>query len=574
MDRVGLTVPQVADAFSDVETTVRGLNGQLGAIPSVRGLQAAADDMRRFGVSADDATGSMQAMQIAAEKGHPLEAFTQLVERSADAAELWARQNGLGSDSLVQLLIATKRAGGDDTLLEKIAVEGQKTAEFAGHARVLAATLADVGTATDNTARVLNNYDPLLNRLKISHGLVVAAINNETGARALLDRRLADGGQLTGDLTGAISDLYVMQENGTAASKSWHLALGDVEGAMTNVGDATSTTSGKVGSYGGTVRAAIGANVGFGDSAQVTADKLTAEGQAVDNLMGHIFGLRDAQSSAATTQLDYADALDDVAAKQKAYNDAVTASGANSTAAKAAYRDWQRAVIGVGDAVSHSTQAERDLALQTAGFDSIADATAKGGLQSVIHQLQVQATHLAPGSPLRKDLDAYIRKLRDEIPKNVHTNLDLDTSKADSKIGQWLRQHNGSTIRINVDGTVTIRDQNGKVVGSHAGGGDVMAGDVSWVGEKGPELVRFGRDAHVYPHEQSMRMVGTTHTSAPVDQSTLVAELRALRRDLANAAPGVHIANVNGNIDEIARAIRDEQSWERTKRSLAVGVPT
>ncbi|MFI0939138.1 transglycosylase SLT domain-containing protein [Streptomyces sp. NPDC021020] len=42
--------------------------------------------------------------------------------------------------------------------------------------------------------------------------------------------------------------------------------------------------------------------------------------------------------------------------------------------------------------------------------------------------------------------------------------------------------------------------------GGYANGGYPRAGEVAWVGEEGPELVRFKRPAQVYPHQESMRL--------------------------------------------------------------------
>lgn len=42
--------------------------------------------------------------------------------------------------------------------------------------------------------------------------------------------------------------------------------------------------------------------------------------------------------------------------------------------------------------------------------------------------------------------------------------------------------------------------------GGYAGGGRPRAGEWAWVGERGPELMRFGSSATVLPHEQSVRM--------------------------------------------------------------------
>jgi F0F1-type ATP synthase membrane subunit b/b' len=71
-------------------------------------------------------------------------------------------------------------------------------------------------------------------------------------------------------------------------------------------------------------------------------------------------------------------------------------------------------------------------------------------------------------------------------------------------------------------------------IGSHAGGGPVNAGDWSWVGENGPELVRFGSAATVIPSSASMAMAGgggdTYHIDARGAQAGVSQEiLNAIR---------------------------------------------
>lgn len=47
-----------------------------------------------------------------------------------------------------------------------------------------------------------------------------------------------------------------------------------------------------------------------------------------------------------------------------------------------------------------------------------------------------------------------------------------------------------------------------------AGGGDFDAGDVRWVGERGPELALFGKSGTVLPNAASMRLVSGANTSS------------------------------------------------------------
>lgn len=48
----------------------------------------------------------------------------------------------------------------------------------------------------------------------------------------------------------------------------------------------------------------------------------------------------------------------------------------------------------------------------------------------------------------------------------------------------------------------------GHAIGHLAGGGNAAAGSFSWVGEKGPELVRFGANAHVFPTDAIRNSLG------------------------------------------------------------------
>ncbi len=71
---------------------------------------------------------------------------------------------------------------------------------------------------------------------------------------------------------------------------------------------------------------------------------------------------------------------------------------------------------------------------------------------------------------------------------------------------------------------------------ARAGGGDLAAGDWSWVGERGPELVKFGANAHVYNAQDSAHMGGSTlvqnnHFYGPTDpDAASEAAYRRLRR--------------------------------------------
>ncbi|MFJ3665075.1 peptidoglycan DD-metalloendopeptidase family protein [Streptomyces sp. NPDC090106] len=55
--------------------------------------------------------------------------------------------------------------------------------------------------------------------------------------------------------------------------------------------------------------------------------------------------------------------------------------------------------------------------------------------------------------------------------------------------------------------------------GGYAKGGFPSMGEFAWVGEEGPELVRFKRPAQVYPHQESMRIAQQMAVSAQVSMT-------------------------------------------------------
>jgi SLT domain-containing protein/phage-related protein len=62
--------------------------------------------------------------------------------------------------------------------------------------------------------------------------------------------------------------------------------------------------------------------------------------------------------------------------------------------------------------------------------------------------------------------------------------------------------------------------------GGYAGGGYPQAGEVAWVGEQGPELVRFMQPAQVYPHAESMRLARQmTAGTVPVPRDERVRDI-------------------------------------------------
>jgi hypothetical protein len=100
--------------------------------------------------------------------------------------------------------------------------------------------------------------------------------------------------------------------------------------------------------------------------------------------------------------------------------------------------------------------------------------------QVYIDKLQAEANALAPDSPLRKRLQDYIDKLRNEIPANVFTTL---------HIGMSLEGHPGKALD--------------DVLPHYGGGGRPQVGVPAVFGEHGTEIWTPDQPGTVTPHGQT-----------------------------------------------------------------------
>ncbi len=80
----------------------------------------------------------------------------------------------------------------------------------------------------------------------------------------------------------------------------------------------------------------------------------------------------------------------------------------------------------------------------------------------------------------------------------------------------------GSGVTLNEDGTWQIA--------GFAGGGNPASGSLAWVGENGPEIVRFGAPGQVYPVEDTAAMLRRAVSGNSTDTSGIERRLDAQRR--------------------------------------------
>jgi hypothetical protein len=161
-----------------------------------------------------------------------------------------------------------------------------------------------------------------------------------------------------------------------------------------------------------------------------------------------------------------------VVAAGEAAQAAVKKYGANSDEAKVASDNYTRAVIEQEKAYYAAAGAARKLQEDTDLAETGQKDAAKEA-QAYIDALQAEANTLDPSNPLRKNLQAYIDKLKNEIPSQVNTTFTT---------------------------TYVSKGSHGVAM---AGGGHAYAGEQLWVGEHGPEAWTPDRPGTITPTGQA-----------------------------------------------------------------------
>jgi phage-related minor tail protein len=89
-----------------------------------------------------------------------------------------------------------------------------------------------------------------------------------------------------------------------------------------------------------------------------------------------------------------------------------------------------------------------------------------------------------------------------------------------------------------------------------ANGGAISAGTLAMVGERGPELVKFGSAAHITPNNKLGSLGGTSHTwNIDARGSTNPAETMAMvQKGILEAAPHIVAASIKAGRDQNSRS--------------------
>lgn len=205
------------------------------------------------------------------------------------------------------------------------------------------------------------------------------------------------------------------------------------------------------------------------------------------------FALQQAQLAVAESQAKINQAQD-------AYDKAVTTYGASSDEALLAAGNVTRAQIDQEKSYYATAAAARKLQEDT-DLATTGQKNASLDAKAYTDSLQAEANALAPDSPLRKQLQAYIDSLAN-LPRDITTSIHLQT------IEQRLKSGTG-----------------------YAAGGRPPVGPVFQVGEKGPEWMQLDSPATVYPNGTNPPSSAAVGANAPS-----MARVEALLRELITVA--------------------------------------
>lgn len=187
---------------------------------------------------------------------------------------------------------------------------------------------------------------------------------------------------------------------------------------------------------------------------------------SIQETMDKMQALRDQELQGVNAKRDYEKAVDDADTAIQNYNAALGDHKSTLEDVDDAARDAEDAVIGAAQAYS------------------LAGGAAAGSAQDIQAQidfLTLQASTLAPNSPLRLRLEAYITDLKG-IPTAIPTTISATTDFTQAFADLELLRQKARSVSVSL-GKPTI--------GAFASGTPSAPAGAALVGENGPELVNF-----------------------------------------------------------------------------------
>lgn len=239
-------------------------------------------------------------------------------------------------------------------------------------------------------------------------------------------------------------------------------------------------------------RAGLGGMIGF-EAAIDAAAKAARENAGALDMSGGKLNLNSEKARSA------ASALNDLAAKTDEATAAARQSGASWSTVNGIYSRGREKLIESARAMGLNRDQARRLADQIL---KTPDKTArlKGNLEDLRAKLAEAKERL------RKSPSSKTAAIRGEIS-------DLKRKIAQAKTD--LAGVKDKTVSVMVNYRANKNPSSfAKSIGGYASGGRPKPGEIAWVGEDGPELVRFGRGVEVIDHRTSMAMVADAVAAA------------------------------------------------------------
>ncbi|MFE1550572.1 hypothetical protein [Streptomyces sp. NPDC058718] len=297
----------------------------------------------------------------------------------------------------------------------------------------------------------------------------------------------------------------------------------------------------------------------FGEQALATKQKLDAQKVSADGLRQAIQALNDTNRAGISAEIAFEQAID---ATSDAAKNNTGVWKANSGVVDLTTEKGRTAATALNDLA-----AKTDAAAAAARESGASWSTVNGIYKRGRDQLVENATQMGLNRAAAERLANQILKTPDKTAKLKGNLEDLQAKLADAKkrlasvpdgrkaalraeIGQLEAQVarakgaiasvQGKTVSVMVQyrASHSSASEFTKSIGGYAGGGTPRAGEWAWVGEEGPELMHFGRDARVYDHRTSMGMAGQAGAGQNVGAG-MMAGMLGSRAGVEQAARGM-----------------------------------
>jgi hypothetical protein len=310
------------------------------------------------------------------------------------------------------------------------------------------------------------------------------AYQSATGLNIRFNQFLADNQSWLGPLTLGIADFALQAENGWNADKVAHYGAA-IDGVTVST-DLATTAIDDFGKIGG------GALYTIDQRARDTLDMVQRMEKSFDEAANAELKFRNASVASAQSLADL----------EKGWKHVKNALDINTQAG--------RDNVTLIDKVITESVKQRDAAIAAGGGTADAYAKADAVYRKQIDNLQALLTKLL-GS--KKAAEDFLNAFKDKT-----ITLTVKVNQVGSVTQQGV-----------ISGGVPVR-------GAFAEGGDPPPG-LAWVGEKGPELVRFNGSEHVYTSSQSRAMMASSGPSGSSGASQSAVAVSLVAGSGANLTP-------------------------------------